>query len=136
MGTYPPVGDQKVALFQYTIHLPDEFHSLCLQTSEYCIMEGTKNWYNKQYEAWVPWIEDKVLGWWGENKTSYVAKDKLGQTKITGDKNVDAVQDGVNEGVSGQFGKGGVLEGVGNLTSKEVFTRSERQGKDDKGGYI
>lgn len=62
--------------------------------------------------------------------------DKLGQTKITGDKNVDAVQDGVNEGVGGQFGKGGVLEGVGNLTSKEVFTRSERQGKDDKGGYI
>ncbi len=62
--------------------------------------------------------------------------DKLGQTKITGDKNVDAIQDGVNEGVGGQFGKGGVLEGVGNLTSKEVFTRSERQGKDDKGGYI
>ncbi len=40
-------------------------------------MEGTKNWYNKQYEAWVPWIEDKVLGWWGENKTSYVAKGTL-----------------------------------------------------------
>lgn len=62
--------------------------------------------------------------------------DKLGQTKITGDKNVDAVQDGVNEGVGGQLGKGGILEGVGNLTSKEVLTRSERQGKDDKGGYI
>ena len=62
--------------------------------------------------------------------------DNLSKTKITGDKNVDAVQDGVNEGVAGQFGKGGVLEGVGNLTSKEVFTRSERQGKDDKGGYI
>jgi len=125
-------------------------------------MEGAKNWYNKQYESWVPWIEDKVLGWWGENKTSYVAKgwfpdrqegrvllfphtalltalltaDNLAKTKITGDKNVDAVQDGVNNGVAGQFGKGGVLEGVGNLTSKEVFTRSERQGKNDKGGYI
>lgn len=37
-------------------------------------MEGAKNWYNKQYETWVPWVEDKVLGWWGENKTSYVAK--------------------------------------------------------------
>lgn len=37
-------------------------------------MEGAKNWYNKQYESWVPWIEDKVLGWWGENKTSYTAK--------------------------------------------------------------
>lgn len=37
-------------------------------------MEGAKNWYNRQYENWVPWVEDKVLGWWGENKTSYVAK--------------------------------------------------------------
>ncbi|KAL2422589.1 hypothetical protein ABEF91_004924 [Exophiala dermatitidis] len=99
-------------------------------------VESAKNWYNKQYENWVPWIEDKVLGWWGENKTSYVAKDKLNQTKITGDKNIDAIQDGINEGVGGQLGKGGLLEGVGNLTSKEVFTRSERQGKNDKGGYI
>ncbi|KAK4939078.1 hypothetical protein LTR10_020564 [Elasticomyces elasticus] len=99
-------------------------------------METARNYYNKQYEAWMPWIEDKVLGWWGENKTSYTAKDELSKTKITGDKNIDAVQDGVNEGVAGQFGKGGLLEGVGNLTSKEVLTRSERQGKDDKGGYI
>lgn len=49
---------------------------------------------------------------------------------------MDAVQDGVNEGVGGQFGKGGLLEGVGNLTSKEVVNRGERQGKNDKGGYI
>lgn len=62
--------------------------------------------------------------------------DELSKTKVTGDKNIDAIQDGVNEGVGGQFGKGGLLEGVGNLTSKEVLTRSERQGKDDKGGYI
>lgn len=60
--------------------------------------------------------------------------DNLGKTKITGDKNVDAIQDGVNTGVAGQFGKGGLLEGVGNMTSKEVFTRSERDGKGDKGG--
>lgn len=62
--------------------------------------------------------------------------DNLNKTKITGDKNVDAVQDGVNKGVTGQFEEGGALEGVGNLTSKEVFTRSERQGKNDKGGYL
>lgn len=37
-------------------------------------MESARNYYNKQYENWVPWVEDKVLGWWGENKTSYVAK--------------------------------------------------------------
>lgn len=57
----------------------------------------------------------------------------MDKTKITGDKNVDAIQDGVNEGVTGQLGKGGLLEGVGNLTSKEVFTRSERGGKNEQG---
>jgi hypothetical protein len=59
----------------------------------------------------------------------------MDKTKITGDKNIDAIQDGVNEGVTGQFGKGGVLEGVGNLTSKEVLTRSERGGKNDQGKH-
>jgi hypothetical protein len=59
----------------------------------------------------------------------------MDKTKITGDKNVDAIQDGVNEGVTGQLGKGGVLEGVGNLTSKEVFTRSERGGKNESGKH-
>ena len=57
----------------------------------------------------------------------------MDKTKITGDKNVDAIQDGVNQGITGQFAKGGVLEGVGNLTSKEVMTRSERGGKNEKG---
>lgn len=35
------------------------------------------------------------------------------------------MQDGLAEGVGGQFGKGGVGEGVGNLVSKEGFTRAE-----------
>ncbi|KAJ9610723.1 hypothetical protein H2200_005500 [Cladophialophora chaetospira] len=98
-------------------------------------VESAKMYYNKQYESWMPWIEDKVLGYWGTNKTSYAAKGELDKTKITGDKNIDAIQDGVNEGVTGQFKKGGLLEGVGNLTSKEVINRGERQGKNDKGGY-
>ena len=62
--------------------------------------------------------------------------DNLAKTKITGDKNVDKIQDGLNEGVGGQLGKGGLLEGVGQLGSKEVFTRSERGGKNEKGGTI
>lgn len=62
--------------------------------------------------------------------------DNLSKTKITGDKNVDGIQDGVNNAVGGQFAKGGILEGAGNLTSKEVWTRSERQGKNDKGGVL
>jgi hypothetical protein len=37
-------------------------------------MEWTKKQYNAQYESWVPWLEDKYLAWFGENKTSYIAK--------------------------------------------------------------
>jgi hypothetical protein len=45
-------------------------------------MESAKNYYNKQYENWVPWVEDKVLGWWGDNKTSYVAKGTSPSTPL------------------------------------------------------
>ncbi|ERF74402.1 hypothetical protein EPUS_06580 [Endocarpon pusillum Z07020] len=99
-------------------------------------MEWVKNTYNEQYENWVPWLEDKYLAWFGENKSSYFAKDNLSKTKITGDKNVNALQDGVNDGVGGQLGKGGLLEGVGKLGSKEVFTRSERGGKGEGGSVL
>lgn len=117
--------------------------------------DWTKKKYNEYYNAYVPWLEDKYLAWFGENKTSYVAKgacsdlylsspppmqtflffrvnasltltDQLRQTKITGDKNVDAVQEGVAEGVGGQFGSGGLLGGVGELASKEGVNRAER----------
>ena len=37
-------------------------------------MEWVKGAYNNQYESWVPWAEDKYLAWFGQNKTSYVAK--------------------------------------------------------------
>lgn len=37
-------------------------------------MEWTKKQYNAQYESWMPWVEDKYLAWFGENKTSYIAK--------------------------------------------------------------
>jgi hypothetical protein len=60
--------------------------------------------------------------------------DKLDQTKITGVKGVDDIQEGVNKGVTGQLEQGGLLNPVGDKTSKEVFTRSERGGKGDKGG--
>lgn len=39
----------------------------------------------------------------------------------------------MNQGVAGQFAKGGIAEGVGNLASKEGFDRSERGGKDASG---
>lgn len=36
--------------------------------------EWAKKKYNDAYTEYMPWIEDKVLGYWGENKTSYTAK--------------------------------------------------------------
>lgn len=87
--------------------------------------EWTKKKYNEAYTDYMPWIEDKVLGYWGENKTSYTAKEKL-NTDLTGDKNVQAVQGGIAEGVGGQLSSGGLLGGVGDMTSKEGVNRAER----------
>jgi len=36
--------------------------------------DWTKKKYNEYYTSYMPWIEDKVLGHWGENKTSYTVK--------------------------------------------------------------
>ena len=123
-------------------------------------MEWASKKYNAAYNDYMPWIEDKVLGYWGENKTSYTAKgtllsispihplpatssafspspqslptnttptntDKL-STDVTGDKNINAVQGGVAEGVGGTLSSGGVLGGVGDATSKEGVNRAER----------
>ncbi|CAD6579820.1 MAG: hypothetical protein ASARMPREDX12_009375 [Alectoria sarmentosa] len=87
--------------------------------------EWTKKKYNDAYTEYMPWIEDKVLGYWGENKTSYTAKEKL-NTDLTGDKNVQAIQGGIAEGVGGQLSSGGLLGGVGDMTSKEGVNRAER----------
>lgn len=38
--------------------------------------EWTKKQYNSYYNSYVPWLEDKYLAWFGENKTSYTAKGK------------------------------------------------------------
>jgi hypothetical protein len=37
-------------------------------------MKWAKEMDNEQYENWVPWLEAKYLAWFGENKSSYVAK--------------------------------------------------------------
>jgi hypothetical protein len=55
---------------------------------------------------------------------------------VTGIEGVDKLQDGVNNLVTGQVGQGGLGQPVGDLASREGVNRSERMGKDDKGGYI
>ncbi|KAJ7682042.1 hypothetical protein DFH06DRAFT_1119369 [Mycena polygramma] len=95
-----------------------------------------QSWYAKKKEVWVPWAEDQYLYWFGkDNKASYATKDTLGKSKVTGIEQVDTAQDGINNLVGGQIGKGGIGESVGNAASKGI-TRSERGGKDDDGSYL
>jgi len=92
--------------------------------------------YANQYENWMPWIEDQYLRWFGkDNKASYATKQNLDKSKITGVKQVDQIQDDVNNLVANQVGPNGLLAPVGNMVSKEGINRAERGGKDDKGTY-
>ncbi|OCL08408.1 hypothetical protein AOQ84DRAFT_248626, partial [Glonium stellatum] len=96
--------------------------------------ERVKEYYNQQYESWVPWIEDQYLKWFTkDNKTSYSVKQQLNKTKLTGIEQVDNLQDGVNNLAAGQLGKGGLGESIGKLASKEGVNRAERGGKDEHG---
>ncbi|KAK3321963.1 hypothetical protein B0H66DRAFT_589777 [Apodospora peruviana] len=100
-------------------------------------MEWGKQTYNQQYEKWVPWLEDMYLRYFTkDNKASYSTRENLDKTKVTGVKQVDTLQDGVHNLVAGQVGQGGIGQPIGDLASREGLTRAERQGKDDKGGYV
>jgi hypothetical protein len=61
--------------------------------------------------------------------------DTLDKSKVTGIDQVDNLQDGVHGVVAGQVGKGGLLQPIGDMASKEGFNRAERGGKDDKGQW-
>lgn len=98
--------------------------------------EWSKRNYDQQYENWVPWLEDQYLRFFGkDNKASYATKQQLDKTKVTGVEPVDNLQDGVNNLVSGQVGKGGLAQPIGDTISKEGINRAERRGKDDKGNW-
>ncbi|OCK84217.1 hypothetical protein K432DRAFT_432383 [Lepidopterella palustris CBS 459.81] len=100
-------------------------------------IEWMKEYYNKQYERWMPWMEDQYLKWFTkDNKTSYAAKQQLAKTKVTGIDQIDKLQDDVNGLISGQVGKGGLAQPIGDFTSKEGINRAERGGKDEQGRSI
>ncbi|KAF2668788.1 hypothetical protein BT63DRAFT_426053 [Microthyrium microscopicum] len=117
-----------------------DFSKLTPQQKEEVEKEGWTAWskrhYNTQYENWMPWIEDQYLSWFGkDNKASYATKQQLDKSKITGIEQVDNLQDGVNNLVAGQVGKGGLAQPAGDYLSKEGINRAERGGKDDKGAW-
>ncbi|KAJ4362070.1 hypothetical protein N0V83_011012 [Neocucurbitaria cava] len=89
--------------------------------------QAAGEYYNQKYETWMPWIEDQYLRWFTkDNKASYATKQNLDKTKVTGVSQVDTLQDGVNGLVSGQVGKGGLAQPVGDAFSKEGINRAER----------
>ncbi|KAL4973973.1 hypothetical protein BDW66DRAFT_140849 [Aspergillus desertorum] len=99
--------------------------------------EWVKEAYAEQYEKWMPWLEDQYLKWFGkgDNKASYVVKDNLSKTKITGNEQLNQLQDDANNLVGNQLGEKGMLAPVGNLVSKEGINRAERGGRDENGSY-
>jgi len=50
-------------------------------------------------------------------------KDSLSQTKVTGNKDVDGVQDNINEAAGNTFGKNGLAGGVGDVADKGLLSR-------------
>ncbi|KAJ4332112.1 hypothetical protein N0V95_009742, partial [Ascochyta clinopodiicola] len=93
--------------------------------------------YNRQYDNWVPWMEDKYLQWFTkDNKASYATKQNLDKTKVTGVSQIDNAQDGVNNLVSSQVGQGGIAQPIGDALSKEGINRAERGGKDEHGNPV
>jgi hypothetical protein len=59
----------------------------------------------------------------------------LDKTKLSGNDQVDKLQDSINDTVAGQLGPGGMLQPVGDASSKEGVNRAERGGKDADGSY-
>ncbi|KAL2134454.1 hypothetical protein VTI74DRAFT_166 [Chaetomium olivicolor] len=100
-------------------------------------MEWVKNQYNKQYDIWVPWLEDLYLRYFTrDNKASYTTRENLNKTKVTNIKQVDTLQDNLNSLVADQVGQDGLARPVGDMASREGINRLERKGKDENGGYV
>ncbi|KAK4100424.1 hypothetical protein N658DRAFT_473339 [Parathielavia hyrcaniae] len=103
-------------------------------------MEWAKIQYNKQYDTWVPWLEDLYLRYFtSDNKASYTTRENLAKTKLDNPAlppGAAALQDDTHNLVANQLGQGGLARPVGDLVSKEGVNRAERKGKDERGGYV
>jgi len=75
------------------------------------------------YESTMRWVENTYLNWFGENRTSYGIKDSLKQTQVTGNKDVDGVQDSVGNAVGDTLGKNGLAGGAGDAADKGLLSR-------------
>ncbi|KAH6669463.1 hypothetical protein B0J14DRAFT_598771 [Halenospora varia] len=73
------------------------------------------------YDSAMRWIEDTYLSWFGENRTSYGTKESLKKTQITGNKDVDGIQESVGETVGNTFGSNGLAGAVGDGVDKGIL---------------
>jgi len=78
---------------------------------------------NTYYESTMRWIEDTYLKWFGENRASYGVKDTLRQGQVSGNKDVDSIQESVGNTIGNQFGKGGLGEDAGKIADKGLLSR-------------
>lgn len=47
-------------------------------TEQKTYKQAAGDYYNKQYESWMPWVEDQYLKWFTkDNKASYATKRTL-----------------------------------------------------------
>ncbi|MCJ1361211.1 hypothetical protein MMC16_000309 [Acarospora aff. strigata] len=75
-------------------------------------------WVGGYLDVYQAKAQEKVLDAMGENKASYGLKSNLKQTKVTGDKDLDELQDNVADGLGSLVGKGGAGESVGSGLSQ------------------
>ncbi|KAK4136310.1 hypothetical protein BT67DRAFT_362216, partial [Trichocladium antarcticum] len=100
-------------------------------------MEWAKQQYNRQYDVWVPWLEDLYLRYFTrDNKASYTVRQNLDKTKVTNIAALNSLQDSANGLVAGQLGQDGLGRPVGDLVSREGVNRVERGGRDAEGRYL
>jgi len=75
-------------------------------------------WVGGYLDAYQSAAQDVVLDKMGENKASYGLKSNLKDKDITGDKDLNDLQNAAVEGVGGLIGKGGLGEDVGSGVSE------------------
>lgn len=72
----------------------------------------------------------------GSHANADIRLGNLDKAKVTNIEQVNSLQDGVSDLAGSQIGQGGLLQSAGDMISKDGLTRAERQGKNDKGGYV
>ncbi|KAF2746589.1 hypothetical protein M011DRAFT_444825 [Sporormia fimetaria CBS 119925] len=91
-------------------------------------------YYHKQYNNWVPWMEEQYLKYFSkDNKASYGLKETLSSLPQSSDPDIQKIQSGLSSLVSQQIGQGGVGEPVGDEMSAQI-TEQERRGSGSGSG--